>query len=139
MKDKFSKPIITISKCLTFSPCRYDAQIINNDFIERLKPFVNFQVVCPEFEIGLGIPRAPLRVIYFDNRKHLFQPNSDRFFTKEIEDYTQKMLPLFKDSDGFILKESSPSCGLGSAKYYTKNRVGVYSPCGKQMDFLQRR
>jgi uncharacterized protein YbbK (DUF523 family) len=54
---KFPKPNVVISKCLGFAKCRYDGKIVFDTIVRRLKPFVNFIPVCPETEIGLGIPR----------------------------------------------------------------------------------
>jgi uncharacterized protein YbbK (DUF523 family) len=45
---QFPKPNVVISKCITFEPVRYNAQIISSAFVEKLKPFVNFVPVCPE-------------------------------------------------------------------------------------------
>jgi len=40
---KFLKPKIIISKCLEFDACRYDGQIINNQYIAKLKDFIDFK------------------------------------------------------------------------------------------------
>ena len=53
---KFLKPKIVISKCLEFDACRYDGKLINNKYIRRLRQFVEIETVCPEIEIGLGVP-----------------------------------------------------------------------------------
>ena len=45
---KFEKPIIVVSKCITFEPVRWNGQIIASEFVEKLEPFVNFSPVCPE-------------------------------------------------------------------------------------------
>jgi uncharacterized protein YbbK (DUF523 family) len=54
---EFPKPNVVVSKCITFAPVRYNAQIIASDFVDKLKPYVSFIPVCPEVEIGLGVPR----------------------------------------------------------------------------------
>ena len=59
---EFLKPKIVISKCLEFDACRYDGQIINNKYIKKLKKFIDFTPVCPEVEIGMGIPRNPIHI-----------------------------------------------------------------------------
>ena len=65
---KFIKPEILISKCLEFDACRYDGQIINNKYIKKLKKFIDFKPVCPEVEIGMEIPRAPIHIINQDHK-----------------------------------------------------------------------
>ena len=42
---KFIKPKIIISKCLEFDACRYDGQLINNEYIRNLKQFIDFHPV----------------------------------------------------------------------------------------------
>ena len=54
---QFIKPKIVISKCVEFDHCRYDGSMIPSDFVNALKLHVDFKPVCPEMEIGLGVPR----------------------------------------------------------------------------------
>ena len=70
---KFLKPKILISKCLTFDECRYDGQMIGNRYIEQLKPFIDYKIVCPEVEIGMGTPRKPVRMINDNDKIKLYQ------------------------------------------------------------------
>lgn len=56
-----TKPNIVVSKCLGFAHCRYNELVISDDSVKKLRPFVNFNPICPEVEIGLGIPRNPIR------------------------------------------------------------------------------
>ena len=66
---EYIKPKILVSKCLEFDACRYDGQQIINKPIRALKPFVEFVPVCPEVEIGLGIPRDTIKIIKNKNEK----------------------------------------------------------------------
>lgn len=52
-----------VSKCLGFCKCRYDGQVINSEFVQALEPYVDFIQVCPEVDIGLGIPRASVKLV----------------------------------------------------------------------------
>jgi uncharacterized protein YbbK (DUF523 family) len=56
----FPRPVVVISKCFEFEPCRYDGEVIPFPWRDRLKPYVRFVPVCPEVGIGLGIPRDPI-------------------------------------------------------------------------------
>jgi uncharacterized protein YbgA (DUF1722 family)/uncharacterized protein YbbK (DUF523 family) len=114
----FPKPRIVISKCLTFSKCRYNGESIPDVFIDKIKPYVNFVPVCPEVEIGLGIPREPIRIVEIEGKNTLFQPATDKFYTEEMNSFTNRYLNSLKDIDGFILKNRSPSCGPGDVKIY---------------------
>jgi uncharacterized protein YbgA (DUF1722 family)/uncharacterized protein YbbK (DUF523 family) len=118
MKDHFVKPRIVISKCLGFARCRWNGDVIPDDLVERLKPFVEYITVCPEYEIGLGIPRDPIRVVFQKNALHLMQLNTGRDVTGKMNDFAAAYTGSLKDVDGFILKDRSPSCGIKEVKVY---------------------
>jgi len=112
------KPIVIVSECLGFEKCRYNAQIVPDRTIETLKEYVEFIPVCPEVEIGLGIPREPIRIVLEDDTLHLFQPATGQDVTQAMQDFTIKFLDGIKEVDGFILKNRSPSCGFNDVKIY---------------------
>tara|TARA_Y100000590_G_scaffold468184_1_gene649896 strand:- start:1836 stop:2783 length:948 start_codon:yes stop_codon:yes gene_type:complete len=117
---EFSKPKIIVSKCLEFDACRYDGQLIKNKFIKNLKKFIDFIPVCPEVEIGMGIPRDSIRIIKNNRERLLFQPETGNDFSKKMDSFSKNFLNNLTDIDGFILKTNSPSCGVFSAKIYPK-------------------
>lgn len=129
----FKKPNVLISSCIGDCNCRYDGSNAKSDFLEKLKPFVNYQVVCPEVGMGLTIPRQSLRII---------SPKGDEerlVFSKTGEDMTdimQKFSSDFIDSldkeslDGAVLKSRSPSCGIKDVKVYKS--FGKSSPHSKK-------
>lgn len=112
------KPKIIVSRCLGFDKCRYNGEIIRSETIEMLKEYVEFISVCPEVEIGLGIPREPLRIAESSGEKHLIQPATDKDFTKELNEWNKSFFDKYKDVDGFILKNRSPSCGIKDVRIY---------------------
>lgn len=112
------KPIIIASKCLGFAACRYNGVSLPDPLIEALKPFVEYKTVCPEVEIGLGVPREPIRIITEDGRLKLYQPATGKDITSDMTTFADKFLSGVKELDGFILKFRSPSCGLKSVKVY---------------------
>ena len=116
----FSRPKIIISKCLEFEACRYDGQIINNKHIEKLKEYIDFKPICPEVEIGMGIPRDTIRIIQNKKERLLFQPETGKDFSKKMDIFSKNYLKKITNIDGFILKTNSPSCGVISAKIYPK-------------------
>lgn len=116
--DNFSKPNIFFSKCLGFDSCRYNGQMITDAFVERLKPFVNIINVCPEMSIGLPVPRNPIRVVSENNELKLYQPKTEKEFTKEMNEFADLYLNNLINVDGFIVKSGSPSCGYKNVKIY---------------------
>ncbi len=84
---EFGRPNVVVSKCLGFAACRWNGVTIPVEFIKKLEPFVDFYPVCPEVEIGLGVPRDPIRIVSMKGEKKLVQPATG-------EDVSEKMLSL---------------------------------------------
>ncbi|MFP4620400.1 MAG: YbgA family protein [Bacteroidales bacterium] len=118
--EAFPKPKLLVSRCLGFDNCRYDGGIISETFIKELSPYVEFITVCPETEIGLGVPREPVRLVVQNNRKYIFQPATGLDVTGKMERFTEDYLNNLEEVDGFIMKHKSPSCGLGSVKIFAE-------------------
>ena len=131
---EFAKPKVVISKCVTFAPVRFNGQIIASDFVEKLKPYVDFIPVCPEVEIGLGVPRDPVRIVLINGQRRLMQPTTGVDLTEKMDNFAKSFLNSLDDVDGFILKRGSPSSGFKNVKIYAK--VEKSSPIGKGPGFF---
>ena len=118
----FARPVVVVSKCIEFEPLRWDGRIISSDFVEQLKDYVDFVPVCPEVEIGLGIPREPLRIVKKDENIHLIQPATGLDLTQKMESFAKKFLGSLTDVDGFILKSKSPSSAIKDARIYPSEK-----------------
>ncbi|GAB4313977.1 MAG: DUF523 and DUF1722 domain-containing protein [Methanobacteriaceae archaeon] len=121
---KFEKPRLIVSKCIEFESCRYNGLIISSEFVKQLKEYVEFQPVCPEVELGLGIPRDPIRLIDLKGKVELFQPATGKCLTQAMKKFARQYLENIKDFDGFILKNKSPSCGIKAVKVYPGLKEG---------------
>jgi len=97
---------------------RYNGQVIPSRIVHDIMPFVDFIKVCPEVEIGLGIPRDPLRIIKQDDEYRLVQPKTGEDFTERMNTFTNNFLDGLGDIDGFIFKGLSPSMGIDDVKVY---------------------
>lgn len=118
MKRKFAKPKVVVSKCLEFDACRYNGDRIPDATIRNLQSYVTFIPVCPEVEIGLGIPRETIRIVEDNGIQKLIQPSTREDVTEKIERFSERFLSSLPDVDGFILKNRSPSCGTRDVKIY---------------------
>jgi uncharacterized protein YbgA (DUF1722 family)/uncharacterized protein YbbK (DUF523 family) len=117
--SKFHTPLVIVSKCLGFDACRWDGMLIPDSFIKKLEPFVEFKTVCPEVEIGLGVPRNPIRIVKKGNSLSLLQPATGRDVTESMVSFSDGFLSKITDVDGFILKGRSPSCGIKDVKFFS--------------------
>lgn len=130
---EFPQPKLVVSRCLGFEACRWNGEMIRDEFTEKLGPFVEFQPVCPEKEIGLGIPRKPVRLVDSAGRVRLMQLETGRDCTDEMKKFGDSFLAELKDVDGFLLKSRSPSCGPVDVKIYTGMQRGAMSRRGRGM------
>lgn len=119
IKHQYARPRLVISRCLGFANCRYNGDVINNDFVRRLAEFCEVITPCPEVEIGLPVPRDPIRVVEDEyGSDYLMQPATGDDFSLQMLKYAGCYLNSLEDVDGFILKAKSPSCGRGTVKVY---------------------
>lgn len=121
-----------VSSCLLGDEVRYDGGHKRDTFlVDTLGPFVDWVPVCPEVEIGLGVPRPPIRLVGDD-------PGAPRLIVeKSGEDLTARMRRWAAARvvelgglglHGYVLKRGSPSCGLLRVRVYGEDgapgRVG---------------
>ncbi len=117
-QDRFPKPRIFISRCIEFDACRWNGAMIGCDFVRALKPYIEPVTRCPEADIGLGIPRDPVRIVRHEGALALLQTATGRFYTKEMGEYCTAETARLGELDGAIFKEKSPSCGDRDVKIY---------------------
>jgi uncharacterized protein YbgA (DUF1722 family)/uncharacterized protein YbbK (DUF523 family) len=115
---EFTKPVVVASKCLGFAYCRFNGLTISSHTVDKLKPHVEFRTVCPEVDIGLGIPRDPVRLVKEAEEVRLVQPATGDDVTHKMTEFTESFLSSIEEVDGFILKSRSPSCGIIDVKIF---------------------
>ncbi len=118
MERHYARPRIVVSRCIEFDPCRYDGSKIPSPVVASLKDQADCIPVCPEVEIGLGIPRGTVRIVRLDGIDHLIQPATGRDFTGEMTAFAHRFLDALPPIDGFILKGGSPTSGTSGVRVY---------------------
>ncbi|CAM3479983.1 YbgA family protein [Parendozoicomonas haliclonae] len=114
-----------ISACLTGQKVRYNGEHKRSGFVvNNLNRFFHLKPVCPEVEIGLGIPREPIRLVGTSDEDYGVKGSDDQ--TKDvteplIEFGKQTAHALERDISGYILMQKSPSCGMERVKIYHEN------------------
>lgn len=132
------KPISLVSKCLGFSNCRYNGQGAKDDFIELLQDYAEYITVCPEVEIGLGIPREAIRLVEIEGEVKVIQSRNNYDFSEKMNSFNKSLLENLESIrlDGVILKSRSPSCGVKDVKIYSDSSKG--SSLKKGVGFFAR-
>ncbi|HXG35201.1 MAG TPA: DUF523 and DUF1722 domain-containing protein [Bryobacteraceae bacterium] len=114
-----------VSACLLGENVRYDGGHARDTFVaDTLGQWVEFVPVCPEMEIGMGTPRPTVRLVDDGRGTRLVAPSTGQDFTERMLAYAQtKIAELSQlDLDGYILKKSSPSCGMERLPVYRNGR-----------------
>ena len=104
-------PIYLISACLAGRPCRYDGTACAVPELKRLVEAGLAIAACPEELGGLTTPREPAEI-----RQGRVVTRQGRDVTAQFERGAEAALTivLAQNIRRAILKERSPSCGLGS-------------------------
>jgi len=135
-----SKPRIGISACLLGKKVRHDGGDKRNGWIiDSLGPFVDFVPLCPEMEMGLGVPRKTLRLIGTTENPQLIVNGTEENITQHASNTTEKIFAIDYNLDSFILKKDSPSCGLERVKIYDKNNCPSRSATGIFANILKKK
>jgi len=125
-----------VSSCLLGTSVRYDGGHKHDPYLtDVLGEFLEWVPVCPEFEIGLGVPRPTIQLENGDPHPQLIEPISGEVLTGRMESYARKRLTEIEEfgMDGFILKSRSPSCGVEGVKVFrhdeppARNGIGIFA------------
>jgi uncharacterized protein YbbK (DUF523 family)/uncharacterized protein YbgA (DUF1722 family) len=121
------KPRVVISACLNGYGYRYDGSQVSDEAVNELQPRFEFISVCPEVDIGLGLPRKAIRLIKTGDQIEVIQAETGLNLTKKLVDYSNSRMASWPEVDGFILKARSPSCGVKSARVFSKTEGKILS------------
>jgi uncharacterized protein YbgA (DUF1722 family)/uncharacterized protein YbbK (DUF523 family) len=127
---------VGISACLLGQEVRFDGGHKRDRYItDTLGRFFEWVPVCPEVEMGLGIPRETLRLVgeSEEPRLVLFKTGGD--ITDGMKAWAKARLDAMAKLDllGYILKSDSPSCGMERVRIYratgipSKDGVGIFA------------
>lgn len=129
----WARPRVVVSRCLGFEPCRWNGEVVNDEFVERLGGWVDYVPVCPEKDSGLGVPRDPVRLVQGPGGPVLIQPATGKDWTGAMGSFMEGFLGPLEPPDGFLLKSRSPSCGPRDVKLYSGPQPGAGSRRGRGM------
>ncbi|VGO20151.1 YbgA family protein [Pontiella sulfatireligans] len=119
---------IGVSMCLMGEPVRYDGQHKHDSYITgTLSQWFEFVPVCPEYELGLGVPRESMRLEGAPENPRLVTNKTKRDLTEPMLAWCSKRVEELVSENlcGFIFKSKSPSSGMERVKVYQKNGMPV--------------
>ena len=112
---------IGVSSCLLGAEVRFDGGHKRNDFLTGVfGRFVEFVPVCPEFELGLGVPRESLRLTRADGEIRMVGNLSGADHTVAMNRFAARRVAALarEQLSGYVLKKDSPSCGMERVRVY---------------------
>jgi len=132
MPDDMDRPRIGVSSCLLGERVRYDGGHKRDSFVtDMLGQYVEWVPVCPELEIGLGVPRDSLHLSDPGDGIHLIVTKTAQDLTARMSQFSDRKLKELAKLrlSGYVLKSKSPSCGMERVRVY--RRTGVLHKAGR--------
>jgi uncharacterized protein YbgA (DUF1722 family)/uncharacterized protein YbbK (DUF523 family) len=115
---------IGVSTCLLGEHVRFDGGHKRDPFlVETFGRYVEWVAVCPEVEAGLGVPRESMHLRRSGDRVRLVTTRTGIDHTDEMRRYAARRVAALAAEDlcGYVLKKSSPSCGMERVKIYGRS------------------
>ncbi len=106
---------VGISTCLLGEKVRWDGGHKHSHYItDILGQYFSFTPVCPELEVGMGIPREPVHLEGENTAPRMITRKSGEDWTERMNQYSAQRVRELAQLDlcGYILKKDSPSCGM---------------------------
>lgn len=124
---------VGVSSCLLGEEVRFDSAHKHDRFVtDVLGAHFEFVSVCPEVEVGMGIPREPVRLVRAEDGLRMLGVKSATDHTDAMQRYARRRVAALEALGicGYILKKGSPSCGMERVRTYTTGGMPAPSDRG---------
>jgi uncharacterized protein YbgA (DUF1722 family)/uncharacterized protein YbbK (DUF523 family) len=118
-----SRARLGISACLLGQKVRYDGGHKEDAFLcDTFGRFVDWVPLCPEVEVGMGVPRETLRLVGDPEAPKLIAQRSGRDWSGAMKRYAAARIKQLADLrlSGYVFKKDSPSCGVERVRVYER-------------------
>ena len=112
---------VGISSCLLGDEVRYDGGHQKDAYITGvLARHFTWVPVCPEMEVGMGVPREPIRLVGDPGAPRLLGVTSGTDHTLRMNEFARRRVQELarRALSGYVLKRASPSCGMERVKLH---------------------
>lgn len=118
---------IGVSSCILGEEVRWNGGHARQRWVaDVLDLFVQYHPVCPEVEVGMGVPRPTVRLQQVGGTVRMTDPQSGADWTASMNRFSRTRAADLADLDlcGFILKKDSPTCGMERVKVHHESGGG---------------
>ena len=116
---------VGISACLLGQEVRFDGGHKRSSFCEQdLGAHFDYHPVCPEMAIGLGSPRAAIRLVRRQGEIRAEASNGSFDVTDKLIAFSEQKARQLDFISGYILCAKSPSCGMERVRIYAGTADG---------------
>ena len=118
---------VAVSSCLMGHKVRFDGADKRSAIVE-LEICGRFRCVplCPEYAIGLGVPRAPIQLVRDgDDIRVLGVSNNAMDVTLSLQKYADFISSTLPQICGYVFKARSPSCGLQDTPVFDLHGIEI--------------
>jgi len=117
---------IGVSSCVIGEEVRWNGGHSRQRYLtDMLGPFVEYVPVCPEVEVGMGVPRPTVRLVREGETIRMIDPKNEVDWTSSMNRLSRSRASDLagEDLSGFVLKKDSPTCGVFRVRIYTDTGV----------------
>ena len=114
---------IGVSSCLIGEKVRWNGDHKQDRYVrEILSRYFEYIPVCPEVEVGMGVPRETVALYGDPEKPSMISKKTQTDWTKPMEKYIKSRINTLSADDlcGYIFKSKSPSCGMGRVPLYSE-------------------
>ena len=119
-----AEPIrLGVSACLLGAEVRFDGGHKRDRYVtDVLGEQVEWRPVCPELEIGLGLPRPVIQLRGGERGDRLVRREDTSDLSEVMSSYTRSRVEelVAGGLDGFVFKKDSPSCGMSRVRVHAE-------------------
>jgi uncharacterized protein YbgA (DUF1722 family)/uncharacterized protein YbbK (DUF523 family) len=115
---------VGLSSCLLGHMVRFDGGHKKDRYLtDVLGTYFEWIHVCPELEVGMGVPRESVRLVGSMESPRMVGTKSNTDWTDRMVRFSEQRVRQLEELQlsGYILKSDSPSCGMERVRVYATN------------------
>jgi uncharacterized protein YbgA (DUF1722 family)/uncharacterized protein YbbK (DUF523 family) len=126
-KEQKELPLrVGLSSCLLGHMVRFDGGHKKDRYLtDVLGTYFEWVHVCPELEVGMGVPRESVRLVGSPESPRMVGTKSNTDWTERMVQFSEQRVRQLEELQlsGYILKSDSPTCGMERVRVYATNGI----------------